>query len=164
LLTYLNCDIILNNGVIMKNNEKSKVNRKTNFIKYVVFIGVIVVCVINPVLLIEIKNNMYDTFYVDDVNFVYNQDETYFMTFKAISAQNKSYSGKTLYFYFKCYDNKGLMVDDDIQVKADGNKISVFSFYNSADGDVSMVSSKNISYCELNYAEIYNKKYERVVN
>lgn len=107
---------------------------------------------------------MYDTFFADDVSFIYNQDGTYTMAFRAISAQNKSYSDDTLYFYFKCYNKNGIMIDDDIQVIVDVNVMNALSFYNSKDGKISMVSSSDISYCELNYAEIFNKKYERIIN
>lgn len=144
--------------------NNSKTNRKVNFFNHIALVGILAFCIANFILLIKIKDGLYDTFHVNDVSFIYHQDNTYTLAFRAASAQNKSYEGNTLYFYFKCYDKNGAMIDDDIQVIADGNMIGALNFYNSVDGDVSMVSSGDINYCELNYAEVYNKKLERIIN
>ena len=149
----------------MENKKESKPKKKIKGLKYFVLGAVFILCVVNFVLLIQIKNNLYDTFYVNDVYFVYNPDNTYTLSFEAVSAQNKAYDiDDILYFHFNCYDGNGALIDGNVQVEMNGTQIGPYMFFNSDEGKITLVTSDKIKYCELNYAEIYNSNNTRIIN
>lgn len=136
----------------MKNKEESKVRGR--IIKYIAFTFVTALCIVNFVLLVKVKNGLYDTFHASNVWFVAKDDGSYQITFKLISEQGKSYPDKELGVYFKCYDENGVMLLDDLTaVLEDGDYLGTVTFY---DSDHQQAHANEIDRCELNYVEIYN--------
>lgn len=135
----------------MKIKKEQKINANMKNIKYIIFIGIIILCIINFIALIKVENGLYDTFFAYDVNFTANADRSYSMTFGAISAQNKSYSNNKLVFHFKCYDKNGVLLDDNVQAvvrKGDFRQINSYNHENAYS------HAESVSYCELNYVRI----------
>lgn len=130
---------------------KKQLKLNWSFLKYVVLGCVFVLCIVNLFALVKIKNEIYDTFYAKGVSFIAKDDNTFQMSFDLESAQGKSYSGKKLNVYFKCYDEKGIILIDNILVPVDGNELGMRQIY---DADYQQAYADTIDRCELNYVQI----------
>lgn len=144
-------DIISLNGEFIKMKKNSKVN--WNVVKYTVLGCVFVLCIVNLFILIKAKNDSYDTFYAKGVSFVAKDDNSFQMSFDLKSAQGKSYSGKELNVYFKCYDESGVMLIDSVSAVVDGDELGMRQIY---DADYQQAYANDINRCELNYVQINN--------
>jgi hypothetical protein len=120
-------------------------------IKYIGFLIIILFFAYNVILLNEVKTSLHDTFFAYDVFFVEEDDNYYTMEFNAYSAQEKAYDNNDLVFFFKCYDEKGILLDDSVQALVKKGNLYQYQSYKS---DISNNYASRINYCELNFVRI----------
>lgn len=124
-------------------------------LKYMFVITITIFCIVNFIILKEIKENLPDLFYAKQVIFQPYEDKTYDIQFYLIPDKINKYLDKKLVVHFNCYDNKGLLLPTDVTAEIKKGDIFLHHFsYNSKDKKESYADE--IEYCDLNYVDVYD--------
>lgn len=125
--------------------------------KIIISILVILTYIFLLLIFIELKNinnRIPDTFYARNVYFEMENDSNsrYRMTFDIISSLEKEYKDNKLIVKFKCYDENGIMITDNLEAKIEKGEFNHGTILYTGIGQQNY---KNIKYCELNYVSVY---------